>query len=137
MLNKVKCLAYKTKINVKIKAKIKIVYVLILSIFLVSRKIEQKNFKKSKNVHTCWMHIHIELLHFFIHVLFYVAVACCCCMLLLCCMEQCTHVMLYEIRKLMLTFGSNKSLLNRLKKNALKSLRLQFWRWKIAETYLA
>ena len=47
MLNKVKCLAYKTKINVKIKAKIKIVYVLILSIFLVSRKIEQENLKKA------------------------------------------------------------------------------------------
>ena len=47
MLNKVRSLAYKTKINVKIKAKIKIVYVLILSIFLVSRKIEQKNFKKA------------------------------------------------------------------------------------------
>ena len=47
MLNKVKSLAYKTKINVKIKSKIKIVYVLILSIFLVSRKTEQEILKKA------------------------------------------------------------------------------------------
>ena len=36
-------LIYKTKINVKIKPKIKITYVLVVSIFLVSGKIEQGN----------------------------------------------------------------------------------------------
>ena len=41
-LIKVNSLFYKTKINVKVKPKIKITYVLILSIFLVSEKIEQK-----------------------------------------------------------------------------------------------
>ena len=43
MLIKVNSFTYKTKINVKIKPKIKITYVLILSIFLVSRKTEQEN----------------------------------------------------------------------------------------------
>ena len=46
MLIKVNFLIYKTKINVKVKPKIKVTYVLILIVFLVSGKIEQKKTNK-------------------------------------------------------------------------------------------
>ena len=48
MLIKVNSLIYKTKINVKVKSKTKIMYVLILSIFLLSEKIEQNKLIKKQ-----------------------------------------------------------------------------------------